>query len=115
MRLKVKDDVDLEDLRKYGFKPGKEWAKAGERCMGYGYEYQHEEYHKFLLEDNGKVRYANEEYDQPTIQISVHTESRTIDVDCVSEYSYRIGTPEMDIVLETIFRLAQDGLLEMEE
>lgn len=31
--LKLKDGVDVESLRKYGFKTGKEWAAQGERCF----------------------------------------------------------------------------------
>lgn len=31
--LKLKDGVDVESLRKYGFKTGKEWADQGERCF----------------------------------------------------------------------------------
>ena len=42
MSIRVKAGVDLEELRKFGFKTGKEWADAGERCLqGIGYEYQH--------------------------------------------------------------------------
>ncbi len=51
MSLRVKAGIDLEELKKYGFKTGKEWADAGERCLeGIGYEYQHEWYHKFLMD-----------------------------------------------------------------
>ena len=43
MSLRVKAGIDLEELKKYGFKTGKEWADAGERCLeGIGYKYQHE-------------------------------------------------------------------------
>lgn len=45
MSLRVKAGIDLEELKKYGFKTGKEWADAGERCLeGIGYKYQHEWY-----------------------------------------------------------------------
>ena len=38
--LKIKDDIDLNELRKFGFKTGKEWADSGERCLkGAGFEY----------------------------------------------------------------------------
>lgn len=33
MSLRVKAGIDLEELKKYGFKTGKEWADAGERCL----------------------------------------------------------------------------------
>lgn len=33
MSLRVKAGIDLDELKKYGFKTGKEWADAGERCL----------------------------------------------------------------------------------
>lgn len=58
MSLRVKAGIDLEELKKYGFKTGKEWADAGERCLeGIGYEYQHEWYHKFLMDADEPMVY----------------------------------------------------------
>ena len=51
MSLRVKAGIDLDELKKYGFKTGKEWADVGERCLeGIGYKYQHEWYNKFLMD-----------------------------------------------------------------
>ena len=36
MSLRVKAGIDLEVLREYGFKTGKEWSDAGERCLEAG-------------------------------------------------------------------------------
>ena len=48
--LKIKDDIDLNELRKFGFKTGKEWADSGERCLqGGGFEYMHGWWHKFRM------------------------------------------------------------------
>lgn len=58
--LKIKDDIDLNELRKFGFKTGKEWADSGERCLqGGGFEYMHGWWHKFLMdeEDENKIAY----------------------------------------------------------
>lgn len=33
MKFRIKDGIDLEELRKYGFRTGKEWADDGERCL----------------------------------------------------------------------------------
>lgn len=42
MKFRIKDGIDLEELRKYGFRTGKEWADDGERCLdNAGYKYQH--------------------------------------------------------------------------
>ena len=113
--IKIKDNVDLEELRKYGFKPGKEWADSGERCLdGSGYKYQHEWWHKFLMdeEDENKIAYINEDYDIPCIQISIRTEYRDIYIDVAVEGTYHIGGSDLDVITKTIMDLANAGLIE---
>lgn len=120
MSIRLRTGVDPEELRKYGFKTGKEWADAGERCLeGIGYEYQHEWYHKFLMDpdsDEKKILYADEEYDQPLVQITVRTGERChndIYVECTPSGTYHIGGSDLDIVLETIIELTMAGLVEV--
>lgn len=116
MSVKIKEGVDLEELRKFGFKTGKEWADAGERCLqGVGYEYQHGWYHKFSMDpdDEEKILYADEEYDQPMVQISVRTEYRDIYVDCTPSGTYHIEGWDLDVLLETMVELERAGLVEI--
>ena len=117
MGLKIKDNVDLEELRKYGFKLGKEYADAGERCLvGSGYGYQHNWWHKFFMDPDvpERIYYADDNYDQPLVQIMVR-DNRSIYVDCTPSGTYHIGGEELDIVLETIMELTEAGLLEKTE
>ena len=114
MSLRVKAGIDLEELKKYGFKTGKEWADAGERCLeGIGYKYQHEWYHKFLMDadESSKIAYIAEDYDIPCVQISVRTEHRDLYVDVAVEGTYHVGGSELDIVTDTIYELTQAGIL----
>lgn len=116
MSLRVKAGIDLEELKKYGFKTGKEWADAGERCLeGIGYEYKHEWYHKFLMDadEPSKIAYIAEDYDIPCVQISVRTEHRDLYVDVAVEGTYHVGGSELDIVTDTIYELTQAGILEV--
>ena len=116
MSLRVKAGIDLEELKKYGFKTGKEWADAGERCLeGIGYKYQHEWYHKFLMDadEPSKIAYIAEDYDIPCVQISVRTEHRDLYVDVAVEGTYHVGGSELDIVTDTIYELTQAGILEV--
>lgn len=118
MGIKLKNDVTPEVLKKHGFKTGKEWADAGERCLGPGHEYQHGWYHKFLMdeEEPEKIAYTDEEYAIPRVQISVRTDEKfgnDIYVDCAPSCTYHIGGYEMDIVLETIYKLTKDRILEL--
>ena len=117
MGLKIKDNVDLEELRKYGFKLGKEYADAGERCLvGSGYATDLKCWHKFFMDpyDPERIYYADDNYDQPLVQIMVSTNQREIYVDCTPS-GYHIGGDELDIVLETIMELTEAGLLEKME
>lgn len=116
MSLRVKAGIDLEELKKYGFKTGKEWADAGERCLeGIGYKYKHEWYHKFLMDadEPSKIAYIAEDYDIPCVQISVRTEHRDLYVDVAVEGTYHVGGSELDIVTDTIYELTQAGILEV--
>ena len=116
MSLRVKAGIDLEELKKYGFKTGKEWADAGERCLeGIGYEYQHEWCHKFLMDayEPSKIAYIAEDYDIPCVQISVRTEHRDLYVEVAVEGTYHVGGSELDIVTDTIYELTQAGILEV--
>ena len=117
MGLRLKEDVDPEILRKYGFKTGKEWADAGERCLeGPGCETYHPWYHKFLMdkEHPEKIAYTDEEYDLPMVQISIRIGvffKNDMYVDCSPCDTYHIGGSELDILLETIFDMVNDGIL----
>ena len=105
MSLRVKAGIDLDELKKYGFKTGKEWADAGERCLeGIGYKYQHEWYHKFLMDadEPSKIAY-----------IAVRTEHRDLYVEVAVEGTYHVGGSELDIVTDTIYDLTQAGILEV--
>ena len=115
MSLKLKDNIDFEELRKFGFKTGKEWADAGERCLkGSGYKYQHEWWHKFLMDKDepDKIAYISDEYDIPCIQISVRTEHRDIYIEASVEGTYHIGGSDFDVVTDTLLDLIEAGIVE---
>ena len=108
MSLRVKAGIDLEELKKYGFKTGKEWADAGERCLeGIGYKYLMD------ADEPSKIAYIAEDYDIPCVQISVRTEHRDLYVDVAVEGTYHVGGSELDIVTDTIYELTQAGILEV--
>ena len=110
-------NVDFEVLRNFGFKKGKEWADAGERCLeGSGYKYQHEWWHKFMMdkEDDNRIAYIDDEYDIPCVQIIIRTEEhlRDVYIDVAVEGTYHIGGSDLDIFSETIMDLTEAGLIE---
>lgn len=109
--LRLKENVDFEELRKYGFKPSKEWAET-ERCTG--------EYHatngwwlKYAMdeEEPEKVAYISDEYDIPCVELGIRPNDRSIWVDYSVEGTYHIGGSEVDMVNDTLFDLITAGLL----
>ena len=114
MGLRIKPEVNVEELSKYGFKTGKEWAEAGERCLDdIGYKYQHNWYHKFLmdLDEPERIAYISDEYDIPRIQIRIIEENRNLDIAVAAEETWVSGE-DLDIVTDTIFELTNAGILE---
>ena len=116
MGIRLKENVNPEELRKFGFKLGKEWANQGERCLeGDGYAYQHEWWHKFKMEEDNpdKIEYADEEYDQPTVSLCFRIgKYNDLYIDCTPSCTYHIGGSDLDIVSETIYELTMAGLIE---
>lgn len=122
MGLKLKEGVNPEVLRDYGFHLGKEDFRKERWCGdGIGYQYQADWYHKFLLVDEeigynssiGEIAYTDEEFDIPMVQISFRIgNGNDLYIDCAPSCTYHIGGDELDIVAETIFALTQAGLLE---
>lgn len=119
--LKLKDNISFEKLREYGFKTGKEWADAGERCLaGIGYEYLHNRWFKFRMdidEETGeltdKIMYTEEQFSIPMVEVSVIPETRYIYLDLAPSCTYHISGDELDVATDTLYQLISDGLVEM--
>lgn len=116
MGIKLKENVNPEELRKFGFKPGKEWADKGERCLeGVGYAYQHEWWHKFKMEEANpnNIEYADDDYDQPSVSMCFRVgNGNDLYIDCVPRGTYHIGGSDLDIVSKTIYELTLEGIIE---
>ena len=116
MSIKIKDNVDLNELRKFGFKTGKELANEGiEWLQSSGYEYMHNWYHKFLMDEEEPNKIAYTYDDIPIIQISVRVGENfknDIYISCSIEDTYHISGSELDLVTDTLFDLFNAGLVE---
>lgn len=110
--LKVKDDVDLKRLRQYGFKPGNEWKD--ERFLN-GCDYMLPWWHKCSMDpDNPEcVYYSDDDYDQPMVHICIR-DDRTIYADLTPECTYHVGGSELSVLMETVYDMVRDGILEKE-
>lgn len=126
MGLKLKESVNPEILRDYGFHLGKEDFGKERWCGdGLGFQYQAEWYHKFLRLDEetgeynsvtGKIIYTDDELDIPMVQISFRIgKGNDLYIDCAPSGTYHIEGRDLDIITETIYDLTQAGFLEKEE
>lgn len=121
MGLKLKDGINPEILRDFGFHLGKEYFGKEKWCGdGCGYEYQANWYHKFLTIDwnTGElgagfndIAYADD--DIPMVHIMFRIGSNNdLYIDCAPDCTYHIGGDELDIVADTIYELVNACLLD---
>lgn len=115
--LKLKDGVDVESLRKYGFKTGKEWAAQGERCFlpEVGMSYQYEWFHVFAMdeEEPEKIAYTSDEFSIPRMQLYVR--DLHVCCSCSVEGTYHIDNDDMEPLFTVLFNMITDGILEKAE
>lgn len=122
MGLKLKNDVNPEILREYGFVIGREHFGKEKWCgNGIGYEYQANWYHKFLTVDYdtgevgdefGDIAYSDDS-EIPMVHMSFRVGSGDdLYIDCAPSCTYHIGGDELDIITDTIYELIEAGLIE---
>lgn len=118
--IKLRDNIDPEILRNFGFQKGKEFFGKEKWCgNGIGYEYQSEWFMKFLrmdeetgeLGENGDIYYS--EGDIPMIQMVFRTDfkNRDLFIDATPAGTYHIS--DFDMVMETIVKLTEAGIIEI--
>ena len=121
MGLKLKDGIDANELRKYGFKRGREFFGKERWCgeSGIGYGYVADWMIKFLMdvENPELIAYTDTEFDIPMVEIAFRTDEKgwnDLYIDCAPSCTYHISGSDLDIVTDTIFELTQAGLVEIE-
>ena len=107
--LKVKDYLPFEELRKYGFKPWKEW---GEIDMNISPDKG--SYLIFAMdpEEDGVI-YVDEEL--PMCYIEIDPVSRYLWCEAIPCCTYHVSGRELDTITDTIYKMTQDGILEIKE
>lgn len=108
---KIKKDVELDNLRKYGFMLGKEYPD-NDRCICNDYE--REEYWLIPFDEdypNEKIAYADEDYDQPLWSIHIQS-SRRVWIDCVPSGTYHIDNWDMEQMFYVIKQMIDDEIIE---
>ena len=112
--LKIKKEVDLNVLKKYGFELGINFVNRGETCICNKSDYQ--DYWKFSMQEDEpeKVLYADEEFDQAAVSIHIQSDfENRLWIECVPSSSYHIEGWDLDIISDTLLAMANDGIIEV--
>jgi hypothetical protein len=107
---KIKDDVDLKSLQKYGFKIGREYPD-NERCICNDFE--RDDYWLIPMDPDEPESpwYADSDFDQ-TIW-SIHVQShRRMWIECVPSCTYHISNMDMEPMFYALKLMIEDGIIE---
>lgn len=108
----IKENVDLNTLRDFGFRIGKEYPD-NDRCICN--ESDRDDYWliPFDLEadESGKILYADEEFDQPLWSIHVQN-NRRVWVECVPSCTYHIGGYDLEPMLHALRNMILAGIVD---
>lgn len=109
--LKLKDSVSLEQLREYGFKPGKEYRNYEELICN---DWQYDNYFYFKKSyDNPDEVLISEDTEHPLVSMEVSKEHRTIYIETEPDCTYNISSLDIAEVLNIIALMIKDGLIEI--
>ena len=119
MKFRIKDGVNLEDLRKYGFELGsvlKQQAPYDEILMGCDYKDDWWLAMEIPVdEDTGEFRpnYDDGDY-RPTVEAWVDTRNgkNLLWFDATPECTYHIGMDELHFMVNIIYEMMLDGIIE---
>lgn len=118
MSLKLKSNISLEALRKFGFAPGSELAGRPEYAAIFrGCDYQLPWWHKFEMDpDNPTMPYSDDD-GNPLVHAWVDTRDgiNLLWFDVIPCCTYHAEMDDLDIITDTIFAMTTAGLLEMAE
>jgi hypothetical protein len=106
----IKENVELINLEKYGFKIGHE-IPDNERCICG--EDERNDY--WLIPMNPdmpeEVFYADDDFDQPIWSVHIQN-TRRVWIECVPSCTYHIDNMDMDRMFYVLKCMIEDGLIE---
>lgn len=119
MIFRIKNGVRLEDLRKYGFELGKILKNQSPyKELLEGCSYKDDWWLYFYIpvdEDTGEYLY-DDNTERVSTPVSAWVDTRgnknILWFDAIPECTYHIGMDELNPMVDIIFRLVSDGILE---
>lgn len=115
---RLNENIKPEELRKYGFKIGREWTD-NERFICNDYDRDN----FWLVPVNpdcpDEIYYADEEFDQPIWEIRVQyigarytpVPYYRLLIDCVPASTYHIGNMDMEQMFYVLYCMIKDGVI----
>ena len=117
MSLAIKSGVNIEQLRAFGFTPGEELAKQSDFFSEYfdGRGYQLPWWHKFKTDPDSET--GDPYFDEdgcPAIHawVDIRDGKNLLWFDVTPCCTYHASMSELDLITDTVFALAQAGLVE---
>lgn len=107
---KIKENVELETLRQFGFKLGYEYPDY-ERCICNDFEINDYWLIPFDPDEPDKIYYADEDFDQPIWCIHVNG-IRKVWIDCVPLGTYHTDNCEMEEMFYILREMILAGIIE---
>ena len=107
---KIKESVDLNSLRKYGFKIGFEYPD-NDRCICNLSDCNDFWLIPFDPDYPDKVCFAGDDIDQPVWSVHVQS-SRRVWIDCVPSCTYHIDNHTMEQMFYALKQMIEDGIIE---
>lgn len=117
MSLKLKEGVALEQLREFGFKPTAELIASDHRYEPIfdGCRYMFPWWHLFLQDPDEGGPQVDEDSGNPILHAWVNTSDgeNRLWFDVMPVCTYHADMHDLDLVTDTVFKLAQAGLIEI--
>lgn len=104
---KLKDDINIYTLRKYGFRPGFEWPDYKTILCN---EDQYADFYLFPINEDGYI--IQDDYCTPSWRIRIMKEDRIVDVSFFPDGVYYIDNCDAEECFATLFHMIKDGLIE---
>lgn len=107
---KIKENIDLKSLEKYGFKIGREIPDNG-RCICNDYERDNYWLIPTSPDNPNEIYYADDDFDQPIWSVHIRN-NRRVWIDCVPSCTYHIDNMDMETMFYTLKCMIDDGVIE---
>lgn len=115
MRLRIKDGVDLNELRKFGFRTGAELSEDEdfEEFLS-GCSYMNDWWIKYQMNPDFPDKVKVTEDENPVCEAWVDTREgkNYLWFDVTPDCTYHASMDELELITETVFDLAMAGLIE---